>query len=531
MLRDLLPDAVSGSWQRAAWRSENWVLGRATPAPRLPLPCRFNVTMPGLPVSGRWTWCLRSLLAVAVAAAWCLALAGVALASTWAVTALPHGVVKSELRGITCPSAALCVAVGGNNTVAASANPTGGAEAWSLVHPGGAWQPPIGSSGEVTFGGKQIKGVSCPTPTLCVAVSFDGHVLSSSDPTGDVSAWKIVKLGEEGGPNLHMMGISCPTSGLCIAVAYGGKVAYSVNPSGEASAWTIVELAHPFDLRGVSCPSASLCVAVGNEGEILSSTKPTGGPSAWESAGAPAGASSMNAVSCPSTTFCVTGNGEQIVYSSAPAAGAGGWRAISAGSGYPIEGISCPSAGACAAIDDNADAIVSTDPTSPAAWWFKNVLPPSSRNGMFALSCPTTSLCVAAGQSDQLLISTDPFAPDAVAKRPGRPTVVITKHPAKRISPHRGGVKVTFRFRAVGSAAGFRCKLRGHGFRPCRSPAHYKVGAGQYAFKVRAVAPGGALGPAAVFSFRVGRVIQRGPVGSCPPGSHGSLHHPCINAR
>ncbi len=456
-------------------------------------------------------------------------------ASTWTVTTVPHGSVRSALYGASCPSASLCVAVGGNNTVAA-ANPIGGPGAWIVGHPGGSFEPP--SPGEATYGGNQIRGVSCPSTLLCVAASLDGRIISSTNPTGGVSAWKIVPLGGEAETHFHMFGISCPTSSLCVAVGYGGKIISSTNPTGDKSAWTVTNLGKPFDLRGISCPSTILCVAVGNEGQIVASTDPTGGSSAWTSAGAPAGAKSLNGISCPSSSLCVTGNAGQIITSTDPEGGASGWAVGAAGAGFPVEGVSCPSAFACVAVDNNADVISSTDPTvGPASWWFRNVLAADSPggNGMFGVSCPSSSLCVAAGQDDQVITSTDPFAPDTpktqVRSNPGRLLVVITGHPAQRLDPHKGGVKVTFRFHAIGRAAHFKCKVSGRHFRNCGSPVHYRVGRGRQVFRVRAISPGGAKGPPASYHFRVGRLKERSPVGSCPAGAAGIIHHPCINAR
>lgn len=469
-----------------------------------------------------------------------------ASASTWTVTKLKDDQVGGPLFGISCPSTDLCVATGSDSLVATSTNPTGGRNAWKVFHPGGTeeiQEVPEGSKG-VVFPGAQIRGVSCPTTELCVGVSLTGSIFSSTSPTGGSLAWKIVPLGGEKEPHIHMTGISCPSTTLCVAVAYGSKVVFSTNPTGDRAAWTVVELADPLDFRGVSCPSVSLCVAVDNEGKIVASANPTGPAAAWTPAVSPAGVNGLNGIDCPSVSLCVTGNAGQIITSTNPAASA--WNAVAAGTGLPIKGVSCPALTACAAIDNNADAIVSTNPTGPAAAWsFTNVLPSPSTpegtpNGMFAISCPATSLCAAAGQSEQIIISTDPFAADPlnVPGRSKRLRVVITHHPAKRVNPGKRGARVTFRFHAIGvgaKAAHFRCKLSGRGFRPCKSPRHYRAGGGPHIFRVRAMVPGGAKSPPASFHFRVGALAEPQPVGSCRPKPPnfppGQPFEPCINAR
>jgi hypothetical protein len=52
-----------------------------------------------------------------------------------------------------------------------------------------------------------------------------------------------------------------------------------------------------------------------------------------------------------------------------------------------------------------------------------------------------------------------------------------------------------------------------------------------YAFKVRAIAPAGIKGPPATFHFRVGRLTEGQPVGSCRFKATSHSLRPCINAR
>jgi len=456
-------------------------------------------------------------------------MAGDAGASSWKVTKLSAGPVDAALYGISCPTAGLCVAVGGNNTVASSTDPAGGPSAWSVGNPGGSAQLPPGS----IFGGAQIRGVSCPSVDLCVAVSFQGKIYSSTSPAGGPSTWKVVDQAVSG-PNVHMTGISCPTTSLCVAVAYGSKVLFSTDPTGPSEAWAVTELPQWVDFRAVSCASASLCVATGNEGNIFTSTAPTGGPSAWVSAGTPAGEPALDAVSCPSTALCVTANSGRILTSTMPVEPAS-WKVVTAGTGLPITGVSCPSTSACAAVDNNADVAVSTDPTGgTSAWSFENVIPFGSEdgNGMFGISCPSTALCAAVGQRFQVLTSTNPFAKDKLSlpggRKSKRPRAVITAHPPKRLDPHKGGVKVAFWFRGIGSVSRFVCKLDRRRFRPCKSPRRFRVGKGKHVFKVRAVAFDGRRSRPATFHFRVGRLTERSTPGTCKPGQQGSLGQPCV---
>jgi len=485
--------------------------------------------------SGRLAWI--AMLASGLA----LGAAPSALAD-WQVEKIPDGPVDSVLFGVSCPSKSLCVAVGSNSVVASSTNPAGGSAAWQVVHPEGQFESPGG--GSVRYTGNQIRGVSCPSTALCVAAGPQGHMLVSTDPIG--GAWRVLELGLAAA---HLEGISCPTESLCVAVGYNGTVVTSTHPDGDASAWTVSKLSTSPDLRGVSCPATSLCVAVDNEGEILSSVAPTGGAAAWRSAGRPGGSGHLNGISCPTTGFCLTANAGQFIASTAPAAGA--WSAFSAGTGLPVKGIACPALTACAAVDNNANAIVSTDPLGGAgAWQAENVIPPSQTpggepNGMFGISCPSRSLCVAVGQDRQVMVSTDPFAAAGATGNPaggrpagngrhrprGRPDVRITWHPLRRTKPRGRRTQVTFRFRAIGRARRFKCKLDRRRFRPCRSPRRYRLSRGKHVFRVFAIGPSGKRGRVTTFHFRIGHLTESPPVGSCEQNRSSGRFDPCVTPR
>jgi hypothetical protein len=473
-------------------------------------------------------------IAVALGALAVLALPASGSAAGWKVTQVPDGPVESIFWGVSCASPSLCVVVGTNGTIASTTNPTGDGSGWTAVHPEGYLGSPSGTSG-VIYPGNAIKGVSCPSTSLCVAAGPQGNIWASADPTGPVSTWVEAALGLAA---THMNAVSCPTTTLCVAVSQHGKVIWSTNPLGGTPAWTITELVEPFNLRGISCPSSSLCVAVDNEGDILSSTDPTGGAAAWSAARQPAGPGMLTGISCPSTGLCLTASASAMISSTSPTAGA--WKGVAGGSGLTVTGVSCPTTSACAAVDNNSDAVTSTDPTGPAtAWSFVNVIPPGSANdfnpnAMNGISCPSENLCVAAGTRRQIISSTEPFAATAEPVFKGhsrRPRVKIVGHPPQRVGDKRGRAKVNFRFRAIGKAVGFRCKLDGHRFKPCKSPTHYRLGRRKHVFKVRAVAPGGLVGPATAFHFRIGPILESPPYAPCDPTKESTPAEPCGGSR
>lgn len=142
----------------------------------------------------------------------------------------------SIMLGISCPSASRCIAVGAGNTVLSSDNPTAGASGWNLANIGAGEQGPYFSPS------RQIRAVECLSAGFCVAVSYEGLVYTSTNPTGGAGAWSAADLSPEG-PNIHMYGVSCPAANLCVAVGTEGKVLTSTNPAGGASAWSVTQLA------------------------------------------------------------------------------------------------------------------------------------------------------------------------------------------------------------------------------------------------------------------------------------------------
>lgn len=467
-----------------------------------------------------------ALLAIAVAPA------GSAAASNWTLRQLPPRPGDQwgpPLSGVSCPTESLCVAVGGLNTLAFSQAPTGGAGKWHVVGP----PYPVGPGKTCVEGephcpepGGRLQAVSCASPSLCVAVSYEGFVYVSTDPTGGAGAWSPTVINEGGGAT-HLTAVSCPSPALCVAVsggsnnANGGKVLTSTNPT--AGQWQVSRLGDSLDLRGVSCGTPSLCVAVAREGRIFVSTDPTGGASTWREAGIPGGAGDLEGVACASTLLCAAGNLTGNVLTATAAATGGGWSEANAGGSVQITGIACPAASACVAVDNNADVLTSTDPTGgPASWRFENLVPfrPTEngkemqppRNALFSASCASTSLCALVGIDGRIFTATDPFSapvsppgPHRGRRTPRRPRTIIVfaEHFWKVVTTRHRRIGARFRFYSPTRTRGFECK-RDHGrYRPCGSPLRYRAGHGRHVLRVRAIGPTGLRGPAAIKRFRV----------------------------
>jgi hypothetical protein len=345
---------------------------------------------------------------------------------------------------VTCPTETFCLAINENGEVFHSTNPTGGAAAWSAAV--ALAQRPVRSIG---FQYIEETSVTCASPTLCLAYDRRGNVVTSTNPTGNASAWSAqawvdganavydisctpsslcVAVGENGsivtsttakakanawtGPTtidgMHgIYGVSCVGAGPCVAVDAAGNVITASNPTGGAGAWTAAHIDATTEgfgrqsaLEDVSCPAASLCVAVDNDGNIITATNPTGGAGEWATPVKVASAGGgLTGVTCPSTALCIAWtNGEVAYTSTSPTGGVGAWKSVTVGgAGYFMSGLACaPGSTLCVAINRDGEAVTTTNPTGGAGAWSApfTIHQGIGEYGLDAVSCPSTSYCV-----------------------------------------------------------------------------------------------------------------------------------------
>ena len=139
-------------------------------------------------------------------------------------------------------------------------------------------------------------------------------MLSSSNPTGGPSAWKLVHLvpAEPG-----TAGVSCSSVLMCVVVE-SGMILTSIVPSGGRSAWTAPGVQAGLGTSTIACPSPAFCVANGSDfGEVVASTSPTGTAEAWRQTRVD-GTNTLNVVSCPSISLCVVGDADGNVMVGTP---------------------------------------------------------------------------------------------------------------------------------------------------------------------------------------------------------------------
>jgi hypothetical protein len=317
---------------------------------------------------------------------------------------------EDGLTAVGCASATLCVAGGPDDALFMSTNPLGAVS--GSTSPVSAWRGNTVSGG-LTYG--TIRGVSCASPSVCVAVDDVGKVLSLDTSIG---AWTRTAV------DTHpLTAVACPSASLCIAVDVAGDVLSSSDPGGAATAWAAARIDPGRALTGVSCPSTGLCLAVDGAGHVWASTNPAGGSSAWNATAIDPGGA-LSSVVCPAVTLCIAldGNGE-LATSRNPAGGAGDWtlaplsRAVARSTISNAASVSCASITLCVAIDGVGDTWSSTDPAAGAATWTASQI--GRYNDLDVLACPAASLCVAGDDSGNILSSSAPAA-DASAWRASR---------------------------------------------------------------------------------------------------------------
>jgi hypothetical protein len=301
----------------------------------------------------------------------------------------------------------------------------------------GGWtltQLPARTVGEGESDQVGLSGISCPSKSLCVAVSGFDTVVSSRSPTGGAGAWHVVTPPEPTGPgacteenasgervscglSASLRSISCASENLCVAVSWEGFAYVSTDPTGGAGAWSTSDLNEgsggDTHLDSVSCPSRSLCVAVSTGrtrsgpagGRILTTADPTSGH--WQATQLDSSLD-FTSVSCGSPSFCVAvAEDGRIAVSNDPTGGASAWRVVGGPPGAGgLGGVACAQTSLCVAGDAGGNLLASTAPGAPGAAW--NVTNGGSSVLLTGVSCPTATRCVAVDNNGDVLASTDP---------------------------------------------------------------------------------------------------------------------------
>ncbi|MDQ6605038.1 MAG: hypothetical protein M3Z06_00650 [Actinomycetota bacterium] len=346
-------------------------------------------------------------------------------ASSWTIepSPTPEGPAAS-LAGVSCTTAASCVAVGTSFT-------SGFVRQVPLAEQrrAGVWRiRPVPAPTE--SGGAELSGVSCQGHS-CTAV---GTSLGTDRNPGrskvlierwNGASWQIQPAPSPSGLGTSALSaVSCPSANRCKAVGitqeqFGPSAALAESWNGHS--WSIDSMPPRSNgLSGVSCTSPNACTAVGsvatNDGQAAIAERWNGRE--WTIQSTPAVAqgdnfTSLNAVSCAASLACTAvgaaGNASHGLITSTLAEA---WRGhawfvqptfslgISA-----LNGVSCTRPDACTAVGDDeaAPSVGTTIQRWDGREWVVQRNPLDNAPAtLSSVSCPTLQSCTAVGSSPTL---------------------------------------------------------------------------------------------------------------------------------
>jgi hypothetical protein len=356
-----------------------------------------------------------------------LALAERWTGSRWSAQDIPNGSspASGQLNAVSCSSLAACTAVGSY-----SGYYTSGWKELPLIErwDGSSWtlQTPPDSS----LTGGQLYGVSCPSTAMCIAVGNDpnypGHLLVEA---WDGTSWTIQTVpAPAGGTGAALSGVSCSSTEDCVAVGNVGTANPPFNPPfierWDGSTWSIQNAPVPANsdayLSAVSCVSPTDCTAVGYFNKTGTSTPQTqplveswhGGN--WTIVPAPSpGFGELAGVSCTSTSACTAVGGGYASTRLAEHWNGSAWTIDSTVTVNPgmlqlsLSGVSCTSQTACTGVGASSGNQSAAEAWNGTTWTLQSTpssvqASPTQFGGIPVLkgiSCPSPGICVAVGSA------------------------------------------------------------------------------------------------------------------------------------
>jgi hypothetical protein len=349
------------------------------------------------------------------------------LAPSWSIQEfpIPSGAEDIYASGVSCASSTACIAVGKFWKIASKEYvPLG--ESWN----GTVWtvqeaSVPTGAKGATLW------SLACTSSTACTAVGYFNNSSGVAVPLAESwngTSWSVQEPpSPTGAKEAYLTGVSCTASTACTAVGYFDNSAGKVVPMAESwngTSWTVQEPPSPAEakkaaLQDVSCTSSTACIATGyfesSAGKFLSLAESWNGTS-WtvQEPPNPTGAerSSLEGVSCTSSTACrAVGYFENSSKKWVPLAES--WNGTSWTAQEPpnptgateavLEGVSCTSATACAAMGHFKNSASKEVPLAESwngtSWTAQEPPSPTEAKGpdLKAVSCTSSAACIAVG--------------------------------------------------------------------------------------------------------------------------------------
>jgi hypothetical protein len=244
---------------------------------------------------------------------------------TWAVVSVPHpGSSGGDLTAVSCPSATSCFAAG---------RVFGGVNKTLVMHWNGTNWSVQTTPNKSTDGDNELHGISCGSPTSCVAVGvwLPGSLETASTLTErwNGSTWTIVPSPNSPAGDWNVLsGVSCPSATSCYTVGtvsnFNHTFAKTLVEHWNGVSWTIVASQNRSSstdsaLVGVSCPTTTTCYTVGTSRPSTTSGRETtvvehatgGAFTLQASPNAPAPADTgLSGIACTNTKTCLAVGGK-----------------------------------------------------------------------------------------------------------------------------------------------------------------------------------------------------------------------------
>ncbi len=309
---------------------------------------------------------------------------------------LPAGALGGTLASVSCASPGACEAVGwielrGHRRRAL-------AERWN----GSAWR-----IGRLTIpagaGNTALAGVSCPTPAVCVAVGTQGahggapFAVSFSGRSWTAEPMPAVPSGAE------LLGVSCPTVSFCLAVGDTDTIdnattnELGLNEVWDGTSWRALRDREDGFLEDVSCVTPAFCFGVGynaNSGGYSTVTESWNGLTITDQSADASG--DLSAVSCSSSLSCLAVGSDQG--NVAALWNGRRWRGTAAARG--LNDVSCVTATACVGVGSMQSGSVlhlRVARWNGSAWAAQRQVPSPADTSLYAVSCPSRAACLAVG--------------------------------------------------------------------------------------------------------------------------------------
>jgi hypothetical protein len=190
--------------------------------------------------------------------------------------------------------------------------------------------------------------------------------------------------------------------GVLIVLAVSVGLASTPAAASARSGWKWAKSYHvkhltPID-AGLACPTTKLCVAVGDN-RVLWSTNPTGGSKTWHSVALEPSSSpdvqgtiAFDGLSCPTAHFCAAVDDIGNVFTTTnPTGGKSAWHGTEIDD-IELLAVGCSGPSLCAALDYYGNAFTSKAPSSGI--WHRAALTTQSGAEFYGVSCAGSSLCV-----------------------------------------------------------------------------------------------------------------------------------------